>query len=230
MVPLAVGFAIGSRRSSTLVAKLGTKKVAAGGILIAAVSLVGFSFLDMGTAYWIVGVVLAAFGIGLGTALVPSTDAVLGAVPEAKAGIGSAVNDSARQVGYALGIGVLGSILNGAYSVNIHHQIVQLPREAFNLAHDSVGGATQVATSIGGPAGEALRVAAYAAFLDAFGVAMIVGAAIAFVVSLMVLRFMPAHDLPIAGSEDSRRRANQLEGMTSGQDSVATAHVTVEGN
>ena len=85
-----------------------------------------------------------------------------------------------------------------------------------------------MAASIGGPAGEALRATAYAAFLDAFGVTMMAGAAIAFVVSLLVLRFMPARDLPIASDEDSSHLENQPEGVTSGQDSVATAHVTVE--
>ena len=96
------------------------------GLLFVAASLIGFSFLDGDTAYWIVGMVLAFIGVGLGSSIVPSTDAVMGAVPEANAGVGSAVNDAARQVGYALGVGIVGSVLNTVYSMNIHDRVAGL--------------------------------------------------------------------------------------------------------
>jgi Na+/melibiose symporter-like transporter len=199
MVPLALGFALGARGSSVLVARLGTKKMAAGGLLVVAASLIGFSFLDGDTAYWIVGIFLAIMGVGLGSSIAPTTDAVMGAVPEANAGVGSAVNDTARQVGYALGVGVVASVLNTVYSSNIHDGIAGLPAEAYNLAHNSVGGAAQVAASMGNPLGDGLRIAANTAFVDAFGVVMIIGASIAFIGALLVLWFMPARDLSVGG-------------------------------
>jgi hypothetical protein len=85
-------------------------------------------------------------------------------------------------------------VSNSAYSSNIGADVAGLPAEAREVAKNSVGGAEQIAARLGGPAGDALREAASAAFMDAFGAAAIVGAAIAFIGSLLVLRFMPARD------------------------------------
>ena len=194
MVSVAIGFAIGARRSSLLVSKIGTRKVASGGLLIAAVALVSISMVGVGTPYWVIGVALTFMGIGLGGAFVPSTDAVMGAVPEAKAGVGSAVNDTARQVGYALGVGVTGSVLNTVYSISVRDGISGLPTEVYATAKNSVGGAVQAAATLGGPLGDGVRGAANAAFVDAFGVATLAAAGVAIVGSLVALALMPDKD------------------------------------
>ncbi|MCZ6613189.1 MAG: MFS transporter, partial [Thaumarchaeota archaeon] len=143
------------------------------------------------------GIYFVIFGVGLGTTISPSTSALMGAVPEANAGVGSAFNDTAGQVGSALGVGILGSVLNSIYSSNVAGAIVGLPDEAAAAAQNFVGGAAQVAANLGGPAGEELRTAANTAFFDGLSVALLASAAIAFVAALLVFRFMPARDLAV---------------------------------
>jgi hypothetical protein len=118
----------------------------------------------------------------------------MGAVPEAKAGVGSAMNDTTRQVGGALGVAILGSLVNAAYSSTMAGPASTLPAPAADAARNSVGAATQIAAQVGGPAGGALQTAAAGAFVDALGVATLVAAAVSFAGALLVLRFMPARD------------------------------------
>ena len=197
VLPLALGFVIGAGGSSALVAKLGTKWVVTGGLSIVAATMVALSFLDVGTAYWMIGIGLGLLGIGVGTTMAPATDAIVGAVPEDNAGIGSAVNETASQVGAALGIAILGTVVNSAYSSNVADAVTGLPAETAAVAQNFVGAAAQIAASMGGPAGDALRTAANTAFVDALGVALPVGAAIAFVGALLVAKFMPARQEPL---------------------------------
>ncbi len=197
LLPLIVSFIIGAGSSSQVVSKLGTRLTVTMGLSIVAATMVGLAYMDGGASYWIMGIYFALLGFGIGTTVAPSTAAILGAVPEANAGVGSAVNDTAGQVGSALGIGILGSVLNSTYSSNVAGALGGLPTEAAAAAKNFVGGAAQVAADLGGPAGEALRTAANTAFLDGLSVALLGAAAIAFVGALLVFRFMPARDLAV---------------------------------
>ena len=80
-----------------------------------------------------------AFGLGMGNAMAPATDAVMGAVPEANAGVGSALNDVTRNVGGALGIGILGSVFNSIYSSDVAGAVAGLPAAAADAARNSIG-------------------------------------------------------------------------------------------
>ena len=151
MVPLALGFMVGAGISDRLVARLGNKAAVTGGLTVIAAALAGFAFLDAGTAYWLVGSGLFALGAGMGATMAPATDAVVGSVPEANAGVGSALNDVTRNVGGALGIGIPGSILNSVYSTNVADAVSALPAGSAAAAKNSVGAATQVSAEPGGP-------------------------------------------------------------------------------
>ena len=194
LTPLAFGMMIGAANSHRLVRRLGAKVVVAGGLTVIAVTLAGLSLLSPDTPYWVVGTALVCLAVGMANTMAPATDAVMGAVPEANAGVGSAMNDTTRQVGGALGVAILGSLLNGAYSSGMESATAALPRGAAAAAQDSVGAATQIAARIGGPAGEALRAAAAGAFVDALSSALLVAAGIAGAGALLVLRFLPARD------------------------------------
>ena len=194
MVPLALGFMVGSGASDRLVVKLGSKRVVAGGLLLIGLTMASFTLLDTETAYWIIGTGLFALGAAMGATMAPATDAVMGSVPEANAGVGSALNEVTRMVGGALGVGILGSILNSGYSSNIASASTGLPAGAAAAAKNSIGAAGQIATELGGPAGEALQTSANSAFVDGFAVAMAVAAGIAFVGALLVAKFMPARE------------------------------------
>ena len=195
MVPLAIGFMVGAGSSDRLVAAFGTKRVVAGGLMILTAGLGVLAFMDGGTAYWIIAVGLFAFGLGMGNAMAPATAAVMGAVPDANAGVGSALNDVTRNLGGALGIGILGSVLNSLYSSEMASAVAGLPAGAAAAARNSIGAASQVAGGLSGPEGDALRSAANVAFTNALAVAMVAGAAITLAGAAIVLRFMPARAL-----------------------------------
>ncbi len=195
LAPLALGFMVAAPTSALLVGRFGGKVVIAGGLTVVAIALAQLAVVDVTTPYWAVGVALFVMGLGMGGTMAPATDAVMAAVPESQAGVGSALNDTTRQVGGALGIGVFGSIFNTLYASNVSAAVSGLPAEAAAEAKNSIGAAVQVAAESSDLAGQALLAAANSAFVDATSVVYIVAGAIAFIGSLLVFRFMPAQDL-----------------------------------
>jgi EmrB/QacA subfamily drug resistance transporter len=194
LLPIALGIAIGAGRSHHLVARLGTTRVVAAAMLLVGVVLGAFTLLEVDTAYWIVGTMVFFLALGMGNVMAPSTDSVMGAVPEAKAGVGSAMNDVVRQVGGALGVAIIGSIMNTVYRNQMETETAGLPDPAAEAASDSVGAALQVANGVGGQVGEHLASVARLAYVDAMGIAAIVAAAVAVIGAGIVFRWLPAHD------------------------------------
>ena len=194
MLPLALGYTLGAGTSERLVAQLGTRRVVTGGLLLVGFALLGFVFLSESSAYWIAAAGMVVMGIGIGSAMAPATEAVMGAVPEANAGVGSALNDVTRNVGGALGVGILGSVLNSIYSSNVASAVTELPAGAAAAAKNSIGAAEQIALGLEGSAAESLRVAADSAFVDGMSIAMAIAAGIVIAGAATVARFMPARD------------------------------------
>src|SRR6266571_2982575 len=195
-LPIAIGFGIASPITQRLVPRVGTTRTVAaalggGALLFASLSLIGPA-----TSYWLVGAALLLIGLGIGAALIPATDAVMAAVPDQNAGLGSAINDSGRQVGAALGIGILGALANAGYRSGIGGTVASLSPDLAAAAKRSAGAALQIAGGISGPAGASLRQAASAAFMDGFGLAMLAGAVLLAAGAVAVLRWLPSNDLP----------------------------------
>ncbi len=213
-VPMALGFMVGAPSSAVLVNKLGTKKLMSAGLLIVAGIMLSLSFLTLTTPYWTIGLLLLALGIGMAWAMAPATDAVMAALPEEQAGVGSALNDTSRQIGGALGVGIFGSIFNSVYGSNVASAVAGLPEQAAAAAQNSIGAALQVAGGLGA-AGEALNAASTAAFIDGLSVTFIVTAAIALIGGLFVFRFMPAQD--ITPDELAARSAHDDERIAVGR-------------
>jgi len=194
-LPIAIGFGIASPITQRLVPRIGTTRTVAaalGGValLFAALSLVGPD-----TPYGLVGPALLLIGLGIGGAFVPSTDAVMAAVPEANAGLGSAINDAGRQVGAALGVGILGALANAGFRSGIAGASASLSPDLAAAARRSMSATSQIAAELGGPAGASLRRAAGAAFMDGFGLAMLTGAVLLAAGAVAVLRQLPSHDV-----------------------------------
>ena len=115
MLPLALGLVIGSGTSNRLAAGGRTRVIAGGLVGVAAVLSTSLAWTpDMAPV--LLGLVTFGLAVSMGVAMAPATDAVMSAVPEAKAGVGSAMSDVTRQVGGALGVAVIGSIISTAYS------------------------------------------------------------------------------------------------------------------
>ena len=147
--------------------------------------------------------VLAARAVVLRTRAVdrldhgPATDSVMGAVPEEKAGVASAMNDVTRQVAGALGVAVIGSLVTSLYSTADRRRHRRAARGSrATAAADSVGAAVAVADGLPASAGTALEHAAANAYTDALGLGLLAAAAVALVGAAFVARLLPPHHRP----------------------------------
>jgi EmrB/QacA subfamily drug resistance transporter len=220
MVPLAMGFMVGAPTSATLVSKFNSRTVMTGGMFFVAVSVVGMAFLQVDTTFWITGSLIFLMGLGMANTMAPATDSVMAAVPEAQAGVGSALNDTVRQIGGALGVGIFGSILSSIYASSMSGAVSDLPAQAADLASNQIGAALQVASTLPGEAGAALSVASKQAFIDGTSVVYVIAGIVALVGTVLVWRFMPAYDLA-PGDDEEMVEA----GVANGELATATAQI-----
>jgi hypothetical protein len=156
-----------------------------------AIMLASISLWTADTSYWVIGTTLFFLALLMGNVVAPSTEAVMSAVPEEKAGVGSATNDITRQVGGAFGVAIIGSVLNTIYADEMSGAVSALPPEAADPAQDSIGPAVMIAARIGGEMGAALQRAADTAFVDGMGIAVLIAGGIALIGGMLVARFMP---------------------------------------
>jgi MFS family permease len=184
MLPLALGLVIGSGVSDRLTNRVGRTHVIAGGLIgVAAVLSTSLAWTpDMAPA--LLGLVTFGLAVSMGAAMAPATESVMSAVPEAKAGVGSAMSDVTRQVGGALGVAVIGSIIATAYSRDM--------TGAPDAARESVGAAHAIAEQAGGTTGRQLADTAGQAFTDALGLGLTAAAAVALTGALLVLLRLPS--------------------------------------
>ena len=184
MLPLALGLVVGSGLSNRLTQRVGRTYVIAGGLIgVAAVLSTSLAWTpDMAPA--LLGLVTFGLALSMGSAMAPATESVMSAVPEARAGVGSAMSDVTRQVGGALGVAVIGSIIATAYSSDM--------TAAPDAARESVGAAHAIAGQVGGAPGRELADTAGQAFTDALGIGLTAAAAVALAGALLVLLRLPS--------------------------------------
>ncbi|NMN94576.1 MFS transporter [Antrihabitans stalactiti] len=111
LIAVAAGVMIMASQAAGLSAKFGSKLVAGTGLTIFALTMLSYVLVTAATPQWLIEVEMFTLGAGMGLTMTPATNAIMGAVPREKAGAGSAVNNTVRQVAGALGVAVLGSIL-----------------------------------------------------------------------------------------------------------------------
>jgi EmrB/QacA subfamily drug resistance transporter len=189
-IPFAAGQLLMSPRSAGLVRRYGPKAVGATGMFVMAAALAGYALLGTATPIWVLGVLFAIQGAGVGVAMPSATSAVMDVLPRERAGAGSALTNTSRQVGVALGVAVLGSILAEAYRSRLQPSLAAVPAAARHTASQSIA-ATQAAAQHLGAAGRGLLVPANTAFTDAMHVTALVAALIALAGALVMLRWMP---------------------------------------
>lgn len=194
LLPIAGTLVVVAPTSSKLVERLGTKRVVASGMAIVALGLFLASRLTVDAAYLDVAISMVVMAGGMALVMPPATESIMGSLPPAKAGVGSAVNDTTREVGGALGIAILGSVTASGYRHSIGAVVdgTAMPADAASAVKSSLGAALQVADRIGGDPGALLAGAARVAFLDGMGTTLVIGAAIALAGALVALVFLPA--------------------------------------
>ena len=176
-LPLALTLVAVAPRSAALAERLGTGPVMSGGFVLVAAGFGVLALIDPGTSYLVLAVALVLLGAGMSLTAAPATGSIMSAVPHAKAGVGSAINDTTREVGGALGIAVLGSIANAVYRSAVDLDGLALPPPVAEAAGESVGAATALADGI--PGGAELAARAGEAFTQAFNLASAVSVALA---------------------------------------------------
>ena len=192
MLPIAAGLVISAKAAVELTGRLGTKVVVASGLGVVAAALGFVTGYDTSTSDATLCVTLGLMGLGMGLAIAPATESIMGSLPREKAGIGSAMNDVVREVGGTLGVAVLGSALASAYASAMDGAATGLPAGAAGTATESVGGAHAVAAEVGGSSGAELVAAANQAFVDAMSTTAGIAAAIAVAGALVAALFLPA--------------------------------------
>jgi MFS transporter, DHA2 family, multidrug resistance protein len=194
VLPVAFGMVLSSKLSIGLVERLGTKAAVASGLAIVAAALAMYTGFGVDTAYSEVGLALFLMGAGMGLAMSPATEAIMGALPKERAGTGSAMNDVVREVGGTFGVAVLGSFLSSGFASAMDGSLSGLPAEQAEAAGDSVGGAHAVAAQLGGGAAARLVDASNHAFVDAMATTASIAAAVALAGALIAAAFLPARE------------------------------------
>ena len=211
--PQAVMMLIFAPTSSVWVGKFGNKRVVATGLGIVAISLVLVSRLTPDTATILIIGATMVMGVGMANIMAPATDSIMGSLPRAKAGVGSAVNDTTRQTGGAFGVAVLGSLLASRYSGQITHilgdNIAPAVKDNVSAAH---GFALK---QLAGQPDLQHRIidASNHAFVSGFHMAAVVGACVIVLTALAVLKFLPARgDEMGSGAPDDVHAAANISG------------------
>ncbi|WP_431886053.1 MFS transporter [Micromonospora wenchangensis] len=189
-LPFAVAQLVFAPRSAAMVRRYGGRAVATVGLVLTAVALAAFAFIDATTPIWVVLVAFFLQGVGMANIMPPATESIMSALPREKAGVGSAVSNTVRQVAGALGVAVLGSVLSAVYREDIATVADALPAPAREAATESVSGAYAAAAQLG-PAAPQLIAAANDAFVSAMHWAAAISAVVAALGIVIVLRWMP---------------------------------------
>jgi predicted MFS family arabinose efflux permease len=196
MLPIAFTMMIASPLSAKLVEKFGKRKVVATGMLLVATGMFLVSLVGVTTPYIWLALSMVVMAAGMAVAMSPTTDLLMSAVPRNRAGMGSAMNDTTRELGASLGIAVLGSLLASQYTSKIAPTVSALPSAAREVAEQSLAGAMAVGRQIGGPAGLAVVKGAKESFMSGLSFSLVVGAAIVAVAAVVAFVGLPdkAHD------------------------------------
>jgi EmrB/QacA subfamily drug resistance transporter len=196
-LPVASSIAVTSVLGTKLAVRYGTKLVVVSGALL----LVGFfawvATFSAQTSYLEIAILMVVGGSGTGLTSAPATEAIMGVVPKAKAGVGSAVNDASRLVGATLGVAVIGSVYNSLFSSHLSASLpAAMPAPAAQAAHSSIGAAFEVAhrSAAAGHAalGAQIHDIASSAFFSAWSGGCLVAAAVSAAGALMAALFLPA--------------------------------------
>ena len=156
-----------------------------------------FTLVEVETSYWQIAATFALLGMGMGLTMAPSTTAVMDAIPESKAGVGSATNDASREIGGALGIAIGGSVLN-----EIYQNTIAVPDSAMGnsgLIESSFPAAIKIGSQMlasGNMEGADLIASAKEAFIEGMIGACIVAGCVALVAAFLVKWKMPEDDPP----------------------------------
>ena len=166
-----------ARTAPRIADRFGINRVVAAGLVLSATGMLVMTTLDVDLVYWRLALGLVLFAAGMGLAGTPSTTAVVASLPASKQGVASAVNDTSRELGSALGIAILGTVLASGYSNGLGSALAGVPTAIADRAESSISFIRLGADHLG-PAGSTLIAAAKQSFVDATGAAFLTAAGV----------------------------------------------------
>ncbi|WP_066365020.1 DHA2 family efflux MFS transporter permease subunit [Herbidospora mongoliensis] len=185
-LPGGIGAAIAGGFAGALVMALGRAKMVALGLALTSIGFFLYGLIDVDTSYGFMLIPMAIAGLGMGFTFAVTNDTIIASVPRERAGAASAISETATEVGGALGIAILGSILGGLYTGNL---IIPsgVPADAATVAGESLGGAVHVASLLPTSIGAQLLEAAQRTYVDSMHSTLMVGGITMIVLALACL-------------------------------------------
>ena len=193
-LPFALAMAAASPVSPLLAERFGTRVIMPGGMALMGLGLADLSTAGVHTAYPLIAVAVAIMGAGMGLVMAPASNTIMTTVPAHQAGAGSAINDTIREVGGALGVAIVGSLSAAVYQSRLGSALAtaHVPGAVTHAAAGSVAAADLTGARLGGVPGSELVSAAHSAFVTsmALGIRVAAGVALASAVAA-VFAFAP---------------------------------------
>ncbi len=199
-LPFAIGQILAAPRSAKMVLRFGYRAVMTVGLVLVAVAMAALVFVGLTTPIWVVIVAFFIFGFGMGNVIAPASTVMQNVLPLGRVGAGSAVQNTVRQVGGALGVAIIGTVLATQYASRVDSAINQLPPQvpdaARQAARESIVATDAVldaAAAQGAPSGllDSIRQAAYDAFLTSSHVTYFISMALVGIAAVVVATLLP---------------------------------------
>jgi EmrB/QacA subfamily drug resistance transporter len=212
LLPHAATMMIVAPLSARLVERLGTKRVVLTGLTLIITGLLLLSTIAPDSPYPLVISFFVVMASGMGMTMAPATESVMGALPREQAGVGSAINDTTRQIGGALGVAIIGSVVSSVYAGEIADLTGRFGLDAAtgSAAQDSLGAAQRVGATLGERGGEFVS-GANQAFVDALSIGLRLSAAVIVVAAVVAWRYLPARASRPAHATTVERLADDLQ-------------------
>jgi EmrB/QacA subfamily drug resistance transporter len=194
LLPMSAVMLVLAPMSARLVERLGTKLVLGTGLLVVALALALQTTLDTGSSTLHVVLVTIVLAAGMANVMAPATESIMGSLPRAKAGVGSAVNDTTRQMGGAIGVALIGSLLASVYRSDVRTGLAGsgAPASLVEQASSSVQSGVAAGRELGGALGQQVVTVSHQSFVSGYHVGVVVAAAIVLVAAVAVFRWLPA--------------------------------------
>ncbi len=209
-LPIVLAIMLTAPNSARVAARFGPKLAVAAGLGLVAMGVLLLVGTRVDSPYLYIAFSMVILAGGMGLAMAPLTSSIMGSIPLGKAGVGSAVNDTTRELGGALGVAVLGSLLQSSYSGRIAN-LTAVPEGARDAAQTSLGAALKAAEGLAQENPAAARLladGAKQAYVSGMHLALLVAGAVALLAVGLVLRYLPGKDevasAVMAGAPDHR--------------------------
>jgi MFS transporter, DHA2 family, multidrug resistance protein len=220
LLPFAAAQLAFAPRSAAMVHRFGGKAVSVTGLVLVGLSLIGFMTVGVDTPIWVVAVLFFIQGTGMANIMPPAMEAIMSTLPRERAGVGSAISNTIRQVAAALGIAVLGSVLAAVYRSQVADALTGLPDAAREAASESIAGAYAVAAQAG-PQGDALITAANSAFVNAMHASALGATVVVLLGALVSLIWLPGR--PTRAPESTVERVREEVAEAGGDPALVDA-------